>query len=129
MRDPDLEILGHKRTLQAWFNVQSTGSEAGLLQDSVSESANLTVPRLIVWCLDVAGGRGSASGEVTMRWLAMLSTLGLLVALAGCSISGECRRMGFAPGSSAYQTCVSTILQQRDQLSNYQNRMQHGGFY
>jgi hypothetical protein len=38
------------------------------------------------------------------------------------------RRMGFAPGSAAYQTCVSTITQQRNQLSNQINQMQHGGF-
>ena len=60
--------------------------------------------------------------------LAMLSTLGLLVAIAGCSISGECRKMGYAPGSSAYQTCVSTITQQRNAISNQINRRQHGGF-
>ena len=59
--------------------------------------------------------------------LAMLSTLGLLVAIAGCSISGECK-MGYAPGSSAYQTCVSTITQQRNAISNQINRRQHGGF-
>jgi hypothetical protein len=59
--------------------------------------------------------------------LAMLSTLGLLVALAGCSISGECRNMGYAPGSSAYQTCVSTILQRRNDISNQLNeRYSHG---
>jgi hypothetical protein len=52
--------------------------------------------------------------------LAMLSTLGLLVALAGCSISGECRKAGYGPGSSAYQTCVSTISQRRNEISNYQ---------
>jgi hypothetical protein len=62
-----------------------------------------------------------------MRRLVMLLTLGLLVALAGCSISGECRKMGFAPGSSAYQTCVSTILQRRNDLSNQLNgRYSHG---
>ena len=62
-----------------------------------------------------------------MRRLVMLLTLGLLVALAGCSISGECRKMGFAPGSSAYQTCVSTILQRRNDISNQLNeRYSHG---
>jgi hypothetical protein len=61
-----------------------------------------------------------------MRRLAMLSTLGLLVVLAGCSISGECSKMG-APGSSAYQSCVSTILQRRNQISNQLNeRYSHG---
>jgi hypothetical protein len=61
-----------------------------------------------------------------MRRSAMLSTRGLLVALAGCSISGECSKMG-APGSSAYQTCVSTILQQQNGLSNQLNdRYGHG---
>ena len=30
--------------VQGWFNVQSAGSYAGLLPNSVSESANLTVP-------------------------------------------------------------------------------------
>jgi hypothetical protein len=55
MRDPDLEILGHKRTIQAWFNVQSAGSEAGLLPDSVSESANLTVPIPIVTSNGIVG--------------------------------------------------------------------------
>jgi hypothetical protein len=58
--------------------------------------------------------------------LAMLSTLGLLVALAACSISGECRKMGYAPGSSAYQTCESTILQRRNEISNYQLRRDDG---
>jgi hypothetical protein len=52
--------------------------------------------------------------------LAMLSTLGLLAALAGCSISDECRKSGYAPGSSAYQTCVSTMLQRQNEISNYQ---------
>ena len=62
-----------------------------------------------------------------MRRLVMLLTLGLLVALAGCSISGECRKMGYAPGSSAYQTCVSTILQRRNEISNQLNeRYSHG---
>jgi hypothetical protein len=64
-----------------------------------------------------------------MRRLVMLLTLGLLVALGGCSISisGECRKMGFAPGSSAYQTCASTILQRRNDLSNQLNeRYSHG---
>jgi hypothetical protein len=61
-----------------------------------------------------------------MRPLAMLSTLGLLLALAGCSTSGECGKMG-APGSSAYQTCVNTILQQQNNLSNQLNeRYGHG---
>ena len=61
-----------------------------------------------------------------MRRLAMLSTLGLLVALAGCSISGDCRKVG-APGSAAYQSCVSTITQQRNQLSNQiSERYSHG---
>jgi hypothetical protein len=61
-----------------------------------------------------------------MRRLAMLSILGLLVALAGCSISGECRKMG-APGSSAYQSCVSTILQRQNQLEDQLNeRYSHG---
>jgi hypothetical protein len=59
--------------------------------------------------------------------LAMLSTLGLLVVLAGCSISGECRKMGYAPGSSAYQTCVSTITQQRNEVSNEQNEWHSHG--
>lgn len=59
--------------------------------------------------------------------LAILSTLGLLMALAGCSISGECRKMGYAPGSPAYQTCVSTILQRRNDISNQLNeRYSHG---
>lgn len=53
--------------------------------------------------------------------LAMLSTLGLLLALAGCSISGDCRKMG-APGSSAYQTCVSAILQRQNQLQDQRDR-------
>jgi hypothetical protein len=66
-----------------------------------------------------SGGRGSASCEVAMR-LAMLSTFGLLVALAGCSISGECRKKGYAAGSSAYQTCVSTIMQRQNEISNFQ---------
>ena len=56
-----------------------------------------------------------------MRRLAILSTLGLLVVLVGCSISGECRKMG-APGSSAYQTCVSTILQSQNQLQDQRDR-------
>jgi hypothetical protein len=56
-----------------------------------------------------------------MRRLAMLTTLGLALALAGCSISGECRKMG-APGSSAYQTCVSTILQRQNQLQDQRDR-------
>jgi hypothetical protein len=73
-----------------------------------------------------SAGRGFASGEVTMR-LAILSTLGLLVALAGCSISGECRRIGYAPDSPAYQSCVSSILQQRNDISNQLNeRYSHG---
>jgi hypothetical protein len=71
------------------------------------------------------GGRGCAPAEVMMR-LVILSTLGLLVALAGCSISDECGKMGYAPGSSAYQTCVSTILQRRNDISNQINRRQHG---
>jgi hypothetical protein len=61
-----------------------------------------------------------------MRRLAMLSILGLLVALAGCSISGECSKVG-PPGSSAYQSCVSTILQRRNEISNQLNlRYSHG---
>jgi hypothetical protein len=38
--------MSRECTVQADFNVQSAGSDAGLLPNSVSESANLTVPRL-----------------------------------------------------------------------------------
>jgi hypothetical protein len=56
-----------------------------------------------------------------MRRLAMLSALGLLVVLAGCSISGECNKMG-APGSSAYQNCVNKILQRQNELQDQRDR-------
>jgi hypothetical protein len=42
MWDPALEILGHELTPD--FNVQPADSDARLLPNSVSESANLTVP-------------------------------------------------------------------------------------
>jgi hypothetical protein len=51
--------------------------------------------------------------------LAILSKPGLLVTLAGCSISGECRKTGMHQ-AFAYQTCVSTVLQRRNEISNYQ---------
>jgi hypothetical protein len=49
--------------------------------------------------------------------LAMLSSLGLFLALAGCSLSSQCRNAGPA-GSAAYQSCVSNILLQQNQLQN-----------
>lgn len=66
-------------------------------------------------------GRRSDLGEVAMRRFAVLSTLGLLLALSECSISGECRKIG-APGSSAYQACVSSILQRQNQLQDQRDR-------
>ena len=56
-----------------------------------------------------------------MRRAAMLSTLGLWLVLAACSITGECRKMG-APGSSAYQNCMSTILQRQNELQDQRDR-------
>lgn len=56
-----------------------------------------------------------------MRRLTMVSILGLLLVLAGCSISGECSKAG-AQDSSAYQTCVSAILQRQNQLQDQRDR-------
>jgi hypothetical protein len=56
-----------------------------------------------------------------MRRVATWSSLGLFLALAGCSISGECRKAG-PPGSANYQTCVSTILERQNQLQNQRDR-------
>ena len=60
------------------------------------------------------------------RFISLCVGLIFVALAAGCSISGECRKMGYAPGSSAYQTCVSTITQRRNAISNRINRMQHG---
>ncbi|MBV8119611.1 MAG: hypothetical protein JO081_06715 [Alphaproteobacteria bacterium] len=56
-----------------------------------------------------------------MRRAAMLSALGLLLALGGCSLSSECRKAG-PPDSAPYNACISAILQQQNELQNQRDR-------
>jgi hypothetical protein len=53
--------------------------------------------------------------------LTIVVALGLLLALAGCSLSEQCRNAG-PPGSAANQACVNRILQQQNLLQDQRDR-------
>jgi hypothetical protein len=55
-----------------------------------------------------------------MRRVAILAMC-LLVSLAGCSLSSECRKAGL-PDSAAYRACISSILQRQNQLQNQRDQ-------
>jgi len=56
-----------------------------------------------------------------MRRVAIMSAVGLLFALTGCTLSDECRKAG-PPDSAANQACVSAILQRQNELQNQRDR-------
>jgi hypothetical protein len=63
---------------------------------------------------------------VAIQRVTITVALGLLLALAGCTLSEQCRNAG-PPDSVANQACVDRILQQQNLLQDQRDRWDFRG--